>query len=87
MKKFLRRAAVAVSAAVVSAACIFSAGCIQLVPGPAGPKGDDLDFYDLFDALNAEREANGEEPLTVSQFVEMYMDYISPDVEQTLSRF
>ena len=86
MKKFLRRAAVAVSAAVVSAACIFSAGCIQLVPGPAGPKGDDLDFYDLFDALNAEREANGEEPLTVSQFVEMYMDYISPDVEQTLSR-
>lgn len=86
MKKFLRRAAVAIVAVAAGAACMFSASCIQMIPGPAGPKGDDLDFYDIFDALNAEREANGEEPLTVSQFVEMYMDYISPDVEQTLSR-
>ena len=44
--------------------------------------GQDLDFYDVYNAVNAERAENGEQPLTVSEFVKEYFGYISSEAEE-----
>ena len=73
---------IAIAAACAAAiACTFISACTSR----NGRDGKDMDFYDVFEAVNAEREAAGEEPYTVSQFVKEYFGYISEEAEQAIT--
>lgn len=85
MKKTAKRAAIIAAAVCVAAATVTFSACLRGPAGPSGPMGQDLDFYDLYDAVNDERAANGEDPLTISEFVKEYFGYVSEEAAEAAS--
>ena len=86
MKKTAKRAACVAAAICAAAALVTFSSCMRGPAGPSGPKGDDLDFYDVYEAVNEERTANGEEPLSVGDFVKEYFGYVSEEAAEAASR-
>lgn len=83
MNAILKRAACIAASVFAATAVITLASCAA---GPAGPQGEDLNFYDIYEAVNAERQSEGKQPLTVSEFVEQYFGYISQEAQEAVSQ-
>lgn len=82
MKK-ITKVILSVAAAVSLGATALMAGCAD---GRDGKDGVSLDWYAIYQAVNEEREANGEQPLTYGEFVQYYLsESVTPESSKQIA--